>query len=327
MRKSPCCGAVVWRFNQRRRQCSLCKRTWRPRSRRQGRKQKRQRPRLSYRVLTEHRSLRSLADNDHLSREKIRRRFYRSLDALSRASPEISLPPDEPLIAIADAIHTRCQSLKVMMPIILLRPVNEEIATLAVLDVLIGRESEFNWSLAFEKINPFLRRRIVALVSDDCLGLVRYARSQNWLLQLCNFHLKARFRAILGRKQRVSFRRERHLAWQLIQQVAAETNPYRIGPAIRELKRLGRRRDILKMLRIHTNGFLRNWRDYRTYLKYPELNLPNTTNSAEVIAQFIREMLRERRGFRTIKSLMCWLKVIQILHSKIACKRASNLPN
>ena len=56
-----------------------------------------------------------------------------------------------------------------------------------------------------------------------------------------------------------------------------------MAAAIRELRRLGRRKDIPQQLRIHTRGLLRNWRDYRTYLAYPELALPNTTNAAESV--------------------------------------------
>lgn len=326
MRNSPCCGVVVWRLNKRRRQCSLCRKTWTIRPRRRGRKQKRQQPRFSYRVLTERRSLRSFARNGYLGREKIRRRFHRSLDRLTRSSPE-SLIPTGPLIAVVDAIHANCEGLDVMIPIILIRSLYKEEAIVAVLDVRIGGESEFNWSQAFEILKPEIKSRIMALVSDDCLGLVRYARSQNWIIQLCNFHLKARFRVILGRKQRVAFREERHLAWQLVQLVASENNSFKIGFYLRLLKRLGQRQDIPKQLRIHVNGFLRNWKDYRTYLEYPKLNLPNTTNSVEAIASIIRRMLRERYGFKTIKSLKRWLKTVQILNPKVACKRAKILQN
>lgn len=327
MRKSLCCGVVVWRFGKRRRRCSLCKKTWRAHFRRQGRKQKRQRPRFSLRVITENRSLRSLAENDHSGREKIRKRFHRSLESLIRISSRISLSKNEPLIAIADALHTHCEKHDIIIPIILLRPVNSEEAKLELLDALNGGESERNWRRAFKMINPEIRSRISALVSDDCLGLVKYARSQNWQQQLCVFHLKARFRAILGRKKNIKFRKERHLAWKLVNQVATETNLRKLGPLIRELRKLGRKKKILKILRIHVNGFLRNWRDYRAYLEYPQLNLPSTTNSAETIANFTKQMLRQRRGFRTTKSLKVWLKTVKILHPEVACKRANYTPN
>jgi|SRR3989338_775695 len=329
MKKSQCCGAVVWRFGNRRRKCGLCKKTWRIFSCRKGRKQIRQRPRFSYRVLTENRSLRKFSENVNINREKIRKRFHSSLNVILKKnfSPEKYLPNKEKLLAVTDALHFHSEGKDALIIIILLRPVKSDKAAVASIEILFGGETEENWKLAFENLSENLKKRIIALISDDSLGLVRYAKSKNWIIQICHFHLKSRFVRFLGKKKRIRFRNERRLAYSLVTQVASEMNNKRLGFLIREIKRLSKSNRLPKYLKIHLRGFLRNWRDYRTYLKYPKFNLPNTSNSAEAMIKIIRETLQQKRGFKTTKSLKRWLKAIQILHPIITCKRANHTPN
>lgn len=329
MKKSQCCGAVVWRFNKERRQCSVCKKTWRLHPRRRGRKQKRQRPSFSFRVLTENRSLRKFSENTNLNREKIRRRFQSSLNVVLNKSfnPENFLPKKGRFIAISDALHFHIEKKNAMIIIILLRSVKGDKAVFALSEILFGGETEENWKSAFLNLPKHLKKRIIALVSDDSLGLIKYAKTENWIIQLCNFHLKARFNRFLGKRKKIKFRNERHLAYNLICCVAEEKNNKRLGFLIREIKKLSLNKNTPKYLKLHLRGFLRNWRDYRTYLKYPELNLPNTSNSAEATIKIIRETFQQKRGFKTAKSLRRWLKAIQILHPIITCKRANHLPN
>lgn len=329
MKKSQCCGAVVWRFGDRRRKCSFCTKTWSIRSCRKGRKQMRQRPRFSHRVLTENRSLRKFSENANTNREKIRKRFHSSLDVLLKKnfSPDNLLPKKGKLIAITDALHFHSEGKDAMIIIILLRTIRNDKAVVASIEIMFGGETEENWKSAFESLSRGLKKRIIALISDDSLGLVKYAKINEWIIQLCNFHLKARFQRFLGKKKRIKSRKERWLAYQLVTQVAEEKNKKRLGPLIREIRKLSKNKNLSKYVRLHLRGFLRNWRDYRTYLKYPELNLPNTSNSAEAVVKIVRDILYQKRGFKTVKSLKRWIKAVQILHPIITCKRANHTQN
>jgi hypothetical protein len=50
-------------------------------------------------------------------------------------------------------------------------------------------------------------------------------------------------------------------------------------------------------------GFLNELDAFRAYQYHPELNLPNTSNTAESTVNLIATMFADVRGFRTAKSL------------------------
>ena len=104
----PCTHHSVRYHGGRRRQCSVCKKPWRIRAHRRGRKRKRSSSSLALRVLTRRSpSLRTLAADRGKSREAVRRDFHRSLAALTRGAAWRSIPEEVPLIAIADALRLR----------------------------------------------------------------------------------------------------------------------------------------------------------------------------------------------------------------------------
>ena len=324
MGKSFCCGVSARRFGGRRRQCSRCKATWSVRPRRRGRKPLRQRPQFSYKILREGRTLRGIAETTHIGRERIRRRFHKSLHAfISRmiVVPKNALTKTGPLILITDALFAQCEGEDTMIVPVYLRPVSRNAAVLVTIAVLHGDESEEAWAYALNILSASLTCRIVALVSDDSLGLARHARMRGWIHQRCHFHLAARFRAILGRRKRIRCRKERERAWQLATYIATEPKAYRVGAAIRELQELGRRKELPRFLLFRIHGFLRHWQEYRTYITYPKFRLPATSNIAEAGGSFVRELLRARRGFKTMQSLERWMRTIQLLHPTMTCKR------
>src|SRR5512145_827961 len=75
--KSPCCRAKIYHFGSRRRQCSHCKRTWRIRNKRRGRKPRRTHPRSLKTVFLDGHTLKALAPHYGLTHQGLSWRFRR----------------------------------------------------------------------------------------------------------------------------------------------------------------------------------------------------------------------------------------------------------
>src|SRR4029453_8531531 len=99
--KSPCCQAKIYHFGSRRRQCSQCKRTWRIRKKRRGRKRQRVHPGTLQAVFMDARTLKTLAPRYRLTRQGLSRRFLGALRNLTSRSPNLLLP-NGPLVLILD---------------------------------------------------------------------------------------------------------------------------------------------------------------------------------------------------------------------------------
>ena len=78
--------------------------------------------------------------------------------------------------------------------------------------------------------------------------------------------------------------------------------------------------------RLHAIGveLIRHHQEFRAYLKYPELNLPNTTNSVESMNKIIRSGCRH---LRTPKSLILRSKCLIRMRKTITCKPKIFQPN
>jgi hypothetical protein len=58
---------------------------------------------------------------------------------------------------------------------------------------------------------------------------------------------------------------------------------------------------------------------YRSYLAYPNLGLPLTTNAIESMCRFAREMLRSSRAGSSPKLLLLWTTALIRLRPTITC--------
>src|SRR5688572_10876950 len=104
--KSPCCKARIYHFGSRRRQCSQCKRTWRIRKKRRGRKFWRVRPGALQAVLLEGRTLKTLAPRYGLTHQALSWRFRRTLRQFVSRSRRLRLPRG-PLVLVLDGLYFR----------------------------------------------------------------------------------------------------------------------------------------------------------------------------------------------------------------------------
>lgn len=328
--KSPCCRAVVRRFGGRRRQCRACGRTWRAWPRKQGRRHYRTSPQLvtSY-LRREVPSRYALARLRGMSVSTLRDALIRSRDTFLLRTPWPPLPKAEPLIAIADAmVETFQREGTYTLYLILLRPVATSKAVIAEPVIGSGTETWQGWAMAFARLPNIQKAAIRALVCDGHRGLLAVAQDHHWLIQRCHFHLLA---AIQGRRSR--WIRSRHRAmgerlYRLVNHILTTRDQTTIMPALTKLESIAwdTRSPVLRKV---LSGFITHYRDYRTYLEYPELHLPRTSNAVESLIGDVRHLCYRARGFRTVESLTQWVHALLKLKRTATCnghKSSTNLP-
>lgn len=316
--KSPCCREKIYYYGSRRRQCVLCRRTWRVRQRKRGRKSIRISSTLAQRYLScALPSLPNLARQYGIPVARIRYRMRRSLKKLL-ASPLWSAPPDQiPLIAIADAIWQWIGKKRYTLHIILLKPLGSAEAIICPPLLREGDET-LGWPVAFSQIPPEWKSRIIALVCDGNSGLVAFARHNNWLLQRCHAHLRRFLNNYLRTGPRGTQRelaKEVHNLVTIILTCRDRLTVARSALRLREIYHIAKSRGIRKVI----SGFIKHIPEYRTYLEYPDINLPTTTNAVESLNNLVRGLQRAARGFCSPQSFLNWVSAVLMTKNTMVC--------
>ena len=314
--KSPCCRGRINRFGKRRRQCSICQRTWRIRQKSRGRKRKRLDLRLVHRILVEHRTFQHHCRQGSVSPSGFSKRFSKAI----RSAPQLKTRPRfpaGPYALLGDGLYFKFKRLDWVMYIMAMKPVKSHRAFFLDPVLLQGKECYERWRVALDTLPSETKKRIKAFVSDGFRGSKLITKEHGWIHQRCHFHL---LMALIRRRGRRSYRikgagiRERLLG---VVRILLTT------PDSTTLKRqtLKARRLILHPLcppwiRIQTVEFLRTLDDFRAYLIHPELNLPTTNNSIESSGKIVRKatstartpqsaLLRATAFLRIKKSITC----------------------
>lgn len=317
--KSPCCREKIYRFGSRRRQCSNCHKTWRIRRKRVGRKSKRESTRFLIRYLHhEVPSLYARAKAYGTSDDHLRIRLNRSLNHFLRTTSWPRLPRKRPLIVIADAMVCFLDGRWYTFYFIVLRKPNDSQAVIVRPYIKQGTEVWVGWLNAFSKLPPKVKNSIVALVCDGHSGLVNTAKRESWILQRCHFHLISRLQS-----RRSKWRYSRHsyegkLIYRLVREVLTTPSPEKILPCIEKLREIGQTTSSREVRSILL-GFSNNYPDYRTYLLYPKLHLPKTSNAIESMIGSIQSLRSRARGFRTRVSLIKWVNAVLKNKQTITC--------
>lgn len=312
--KSSCCGGTVRRYGGRRRQCGVCRKTWRSWQRGRGRKKKR----LS--ILP---ALRYLKGGTAPTRI-----LQPSATRFVSVTPWPIVPKEESLIAVADAFRQWIEGHLLSVYLITLRPVQNSWAIIIPPHFAEGKESWAEWQVAFARISPEILGSIRALVCDGHPGLIAAAKRLKWLIQRCNFHIIAKLQ---GRRSRWRWSRHRAAGerlFSLVRTVLTSTSSVEIQTALKGLRTTGAATKSTQ-LRVYLSGFLTHYREYRTYLAYPELALPRTTNTVESLIAGIRSLARKARGFRTQRSFKLWIAAFLKYKKRMRCNGAllENQPN
>jgi hypothetical protein len=295
--KSSCCRGKVRRFGGRRRQCVTCHRTWSTWQRKRGVKPKRVATQLLFKYLKNRCC--------PLRKPYLRARTRKALAVFIRKEKWAEIPSGQ-LIAIADAMVQRINRKVFTVYFILLKDSLSDKAVIAPPVLLAGTEDSFGWVKAFSRLPGNSQSRIVALACDGRTALVYLAQKSGWRIQRCHFHLRARISNYSS-----SFYLARHpeigqRVNGLVTIVLASKNQEEVEDALGKLESY--RISLFSVgLRKVISGFLKNYTDYRTYLNYPNLNLPTTTNSIESLIGTIREVQHRARGFSSIDSLEKWI--------------------
>lgn len=325
--KSPCCGENIWRLNEKRRQCSKCKKTWRVWKKQRGRKTKRQSFEMLFKYLkNENGSMAFQAKKKGLDPSTIHRRMAKIIEKFNRETPWPEIPDGE-LIAVADAMIEFIDKIPHVVYFVLLRSVSKTDAIVTSFAIVKGiGEGSYGWELAFNQIPQDVKIRIKALVCDGVHALARIAFYEGWILQKCQFHLRAKIiRYCSPRKsgKQPKFAKELLKLTNIILTTKKEES---LNRAIIRLTIL-KQKISAKSFRTIISGFIKNYEDYRTYLKYPELNLPNTSNSIECFIGQIRNLQRKAKGFRSEKSLKNWIETYCKFKKKVTCNPKIYIPN
>jgi len=324
--KSLCCRARIRRFGGRRRQCAVCKKTWRAWRRKRGRNRLRISTFLAHQFARE-RLLPTRASQNRRSgsRNKQQYRLAQSRDRCVSMCPWPVQPPTCPLITVADAIVLFLQGRWHTWYIITVRPVAENIATALPPYHKEGTETVSGWINAFATVNANVRNRIVALVGDGHTGLVREARLRGWIMQRCHFHLIARIQGRCSKWKTGRRAEEGRRIYQLTKCILTDLERTRVQSALDELETIGwthRSPELRKVIA----GFVNHYRDYRTYLAHPALRLPTTNNTVESLNSILERVRKQANGFRSLKATHAWFIVTLKTRGRIACN-PKNQPN
>lgn len=304
--KSACCRARSIKYGGKRRMCSSCGSTWTIRPQQRGRKRFRVLPDVIERYFSKSiPTIRTFAERNHWNRDRAQQMVRRSLEryVADHASMWLSsLSHHGSLIAIADAVwHTICGE-KMTIYLILLRPAGGTEATILLPVFVRGHEDGRGWSYAWDRVPRAYKRRIAALVCDGQQWLTAYGFRQGWVVQRCQFHLLANLQMYLG----VRDRKRKSKVLTLVHALLATSNPDRTRRVLGALRKI-RIATTSRGLRRVLSGLETNYRDFQSYLRHPNLNLPTTTNTAESCISGIRELMRRCRGFRSKKALRLWI--------------------
>lgn len=295
--KSSCCQGQIRRFGGRRRQCIVCHRTWSVWQKKRGVKPKR----IATQLLVKYLSNRCCP----LRKPYLRTRTRKALEVFIQKEKWAEIPSGQ-LIAIADAMVQRINRKVFTVYFILLKDSLSDKAIITPPVLLTGTEGGSGWMEAFNSLSGNSQSRIVSLVCDGRTALVYLAQKRGWFIQRCHFHLRARISNYSS-----SFYLSRHpeigqKVNGLVTVVLTNKNLKEVDGALDKLENY--QISLFSVgLRKVISGFLKNYTDYRTYLNYPELNLPATTNSIESLIGTVREVQHRARGFSSITSLEKWI--------------------
>lgn len=313
--KSTCCRAKIYKFGNKRRQCSLCKKTWTLWAKKRGAKPSRPRRNLLKKVLVEKQSLFSAKLNRITLTEAARSfRLRRSMEQfLNSTSPNRA--PSGKLILLIDALWFRFKKERWAMYIRAVRPVNGDRATFLDPVLVAGRENHDDWSQIVDSIPTRVKNRIIAMVSDGFRGSSRIAKSHCWILQRCHFHLFSQLQVNRGRWKKLPNLKLREQICETMRKILATKT--HLPEYLNELVILLNHRNCPR--RLHAIGveLIRHTQEFRSYLNFPKLNLPNTTNSVESMNKIIRTGCRH---LRTPESLILRSKCLIRLRKTVACK-------
>jgi hypothetical protein len=314
--KSECCGAKIIRFGARRRQCSVCKRTWSVRSAKRGPKPRRKQCGYLNKVFNHGFKVKQLSLNSKLSTDVIYKIFANNLDSIVEQKRIVRIKGSK-LILVIDAEWHYFKKKLWTLYFLAIKSTNSQ--TVIILDPILmpGKENARNWNEVFNQIPKSIKKRIIALISDGIRGIETIAENNEWIIQRCHFHLLSALQKRRGKRASTPGRLIREDIYNSVKLALFETSTRRLNNLCRRLAFLSKEDGCPKAMRMIVRDFLRRFSEYRAYLDYPELNLPTTSNVMESVNSFVRE---KTKTLNTPESWHKWAIACSRMKSKFTCK-------
>lgn len=329
--KSPCCQGKIYQHGQRRRQCSVCKKTWSIRSKKQGRKTKRKNIDLVKRYLSNGGlNLAGHARRLGITVPALRKRIRKNLNLFLETDQWLEPPKDKALIAVVDAmlekIFTGKKRKYYTVYFVVLRAVDSDEAVILRPIIYPKYENKTDWRRALNKIPKSVKERILALIGDGEPSYITIARENNWILQRCHFHLLAELNRYASKKRKSKNGRLIKKIEKFTRAIITTTDEEELGKGLENILKLINDPTVPDRIKTRfLKGLYHNHALYRTYLKYPELNLPLTSNSCETLCRITRNFLNKSHGLNSKNSFLKWLEALMLNQKKVICK-GTNFP-
>lgn len=312
--KSPCCREKIYRFGNRRRQCSWCAKTWSVWKKKRGRKRYRPNKNLLQKIFVEGQRMRRY-------RKKRQPHLGNALEKQVHNLTErfIDKPRTEKFlchrsILLIDGGWFKFNKTRFTLYVMAVRSVTTNRAIFLDPILLQGKEAYRDWKHVVETIPSSLKKRIKALVCDGFTGSKKLAKENKWVLQRCHFHFIAQLQVRRGKWKQLDDSGIREYIYQTARHLLITKNNVHV---LRErLYRAIANPYCPRKLQSIIKEFFKNLDSFRTYLQYPELHLPTTTNTVESMNKLIR---KQCRFLKTPQSLQRWTTTFIRMRPLIKC--------
>lgn len=247
---------------------------------------------------------------------------YRFRQALSRfvARPAPQKIPHGPLVLLADGLWFEFDAKPWVLYLTALKPCKGDYATF--LDPLLfpGKEGATSWEQVLAAIPSQAAHRIQAVVLDNLPGMRRLAHQRGWVLQLCHFHLLLKLQAQRrGVRHTLHGGAVREEIQHLVRNALALPQGRRLSRFLKHLEHLAHGDCGTPRIQAIVRHFLIDLPFYRSYLVYPHLGLPRTTNSVESMGRLLRELFRSSRAGSNPASVQLWATALIRLRPDVVC--------
>lgn len=314
--KSKCCGAKIIRFGGKRRQCIVCKRTWRVHPAKRGRKALRQQVHYFNKVFCQGFSIKQIATHSILSADALYKRFNKNLMVLTKRKRVIRIRGQR-LILIIDAQWQYFKNDLWTLYCLAIKSTHSRNIILFDPTLRSGKENSAVWNEVISGLPPAVKKRVIALVSDGIRGIETIVANNNWVIQRCHFHLLSMLQKMRGKRASTPGRLIREEIYCSVKLALSETSARRLNILYDRLAGLAKNPLCPQRMKYTVNDFLRRLPEFRNYLEYPEMNLPTTVNVMESINSLMR---RRVRTVNSPKSWRKWAIACARLKSKFTCK-------
>jgi hypothetical protein len=248
-----------------------------------------------------------------------RYRFRKALEGfVARPSPQ-PLPPG-PLVLLADGLWFQFKRHPWVLYLMALKPCQDDYAVFLDPVLLAGSERAARWDQALAGIPQAASERIRAIVVDNLPGMRRLAHQHGWVLQLCHFHLLLKLYGQRGSRPHAlrggPVREQLH---QCIRHTLSLPADAPLDTTLRRLHQLALTDCGTARIQGVVRALLRDLAFYRSYLQYPQLGLPQTTNTVESMGRLLREMFRRNRAGSNPASTLRWATAFIRMRPTMTC--------